>query len=249
MFNKEYIITFDIWGTILNNISYKIQRIAILQKYLEELGYPLEIEDISKAYSGMNSYLKMNSNEYRYVPLNVRFDVIIKTGLNIKLDNQEMLKLIDLFQCPLIDHPPLLNKYVIEMIQQLSEYAYLGLISDTGFSMSSTLEGVLQKQGLNMSYFIYRNYSERTGYNKPHNAMFRNIVENEYNIPKNHIYHIGDCYSTDVVGAIQNNINSIFIDRDVDIPNVILVKEIVQSKHYTVGSLQDAWNILQKRLV
>lgn len=239
MRKKKFIVTFDIWGTLLENKSYKKQRIEILTDYLNVLGANTNTVEVTSAYSKTYSNL-LTGNGEQFIPLEIRVRKIVENATGLKCNENSIAQIIELFQSPvLLDMPPPLFRSS-RLFIELLDCCYLGIISDTGFTIPKTIEQVLSNYGIDMHQFEYKNYSEIYGKNKPCFQMFKSIVNNDYGISRDNIIHVGDRWETDGIGAMNSGIKFIYVgEKD---------SKAYMSKSYSVQSINLAIKLINRLL-
>ncbi len=110
----------------------------------------------------------------------------------------------------LTDPPPLIFG-VKETLNELSKDYIIGLISNTGITPGRVIKKVLQKYDI-QKYFKITIFSDETGFFKPNPIMFETILKELNCLPQNAI-HIGDKLETDVKGAKDCKMFTIWINN------------------------------------
>jgi putative hydrolase of the HAD superfamily len=207
-------ITFDVWGTLIKNRSYKEERLGWLGDWLQKNGIGLPLEKIKEAYRVTNTRINLvrASENYRYVTLEERLTYLLRS-LNIELPQHLILIILDSFQEIALKSPPLLFEDAKETLEKLSLTCKIGLISDTGFTSGQVLRRILDKYGM-LDLFSQTVFSDETGFNKPHRIMFETILKG-WDASPSEVVHVGDLIETDIIGAKSLGIKTIWIQRKV----------------------------------
>lgn len=207
------VVTFDLWGTLIKNVSYKEDRLRMLIDILKSNNINISYETLKKAYKVMNTYLDAvrHSENNRFVTQHERMNYLIKEclGINIsiKLQNEILVK----FQAVVLNNPPPLLDNVNYVLEEFSSKYTLAIISDTGLTSSKTLRQVLDLYGI-LKYFSFLIFSDEVGFNKPHPLMFSSIL-NYKKVCLPEVIHIGDLLDTDIMGAKSFGINAIWLNQ------------------------------------
>ena len=213
MTKLKYIISFDLWNTLLIKNSYREKRIEIICKYLSRQNDTYCKNDIINAYSSINLYLSWlrENTEYLYMPCIERLDYIINKKLRANVKRNILCNILSDFQKVVYENPPQLVDGAKEIIHFANEVSYLGLVSDTGFTTVKTIKHILSSYKL-LDFFKYAIFSEEVGFNKPNVHMYMPIINNTYCIDKSRIIHIGDQINTDITIAKNVGIQAILFD-------------------------------------
>ena len=204
-------ILFDLDGTILDfNKGEKDAFIRSINKYSD---IKIKDEDALK-FSQINDYY---FNQYKNGIMDRptfhfhRFDEIIKY-LNINIDpikcNLEYVSLLK-YEAQIYDD-------VIEILNYLSSKYELYVASN---GIKEVQESRMNIAGIN-KYFKKAYISEAIGYNKPEKEFFEYIFNDLNDFNKDNYIIIGDRLDSDILGGINSNIHTIFVNReDNDINN------------------------------
>jgi putative hydrolase of the HAD superfamily len=157
--------------------------------------------------------------------------------LDLKIAEEEIEKLRREFESLMIDDPPLLKFGVMKTLEELAQDYQLGLISNTGVTPGPIISRVLEQYGI-LQYFDVTIYSDETGLFKPHPKMFE-IPLNELNCKATNAIHIGDMIETDVKGANEFDMLSIWIN-DSNVNNTTDIEP-----DYEISQIYDAVPIIR----
>lgn len=231
-----YIFSFDIWNTLIENKSYKKERIAIIKHFLADLGFKFTDDEIVNSYNELKVLFAEYKAKYKYrfIPVDIRLKYIL-SKLNVNFHDSLLKVLINALEIPVLLSPPKLlvdpNKF-----NNLCSKAYLGIISDTGFTSGNTIRKIIQKQGILLDNITFQLFSDEVGYNKPDIRIFTPIINNKLNVRVQDIYHVGDNFETDIVGARNANIKPIYINSSNSIScnedNIILMGTSADAINY-----------------
>lgn len=239
---NRYLVSFDFWNTIVTNVSYKKRRLALIREFLKERGFDRSADEIQNAYGSIRDRIKQNKmhEENKYTDLEERMAVVLG-GLNVSYERSMALELIDVLQRPVWDDPPPLIQEIVDILRYLSAFSDIACISDTGMTKGTTIRGIMEWYGIDQ-YFKYHVFSEDIGRNKPDGRMFYPLLHNEEGIPKEQIFHVGDLFDTDVVGATNCGINAIwYVNQPSEIKemhegsNVMIITSLAQIRDILRG--------------
>ena len=209
-----YIFSFDIWNTLIENKSYKKERMAIIKHCLLNYGFTFSDNEIANSYNGLEELFSIYKVKhiYKFLPVNMRLKYILQK-LNVKLQDSLIKDITAAFEIPVLINPP---KLLVDpkRFNELRSKAYLGIISDTGFTSGNTIRKLLQNHGIILDNITYQLFSDEIGYNKPDIRIYNPIINNRFNVRTQDIYHVGDNFETDIIGARNANIMPIYIKKD-----------------------------------
>ncbi len=220
-------ILFDLDGTILDfNKGEKDAFIRSINKFSD---IKINNEDALK-FSQINDYY---FNQYKNGIMDRptfhfhRFDEIIKY-LNINSDpikcNLEYVSLLK-YEAQIYDD-------VIEILSYLSNKYELYVASN---GIKEVQESRMNIAGIN-KYFKKAYISEDVGYNKPEKEFFEYIFNDLNDFNKDNYIIIGDRLDSDILGGINSNIHTIFVNREGN--------NINNNAEYEIKSLLEIKNIL-----
>lgn len=207
---NRFLVSFDFWDTLVKNISYKKKRLEIISVFLNEHGYERSADEIKAAYGLIRQRIEQNKTQEAniYTCLEERITVLFQ-NLRVCFDNNMVVRMIDDLQKPIFEAPPPLIPGVRDILQYLSTFADIVCVSDTGMTSGESVKYILDYHKIN-KYFKYYIFSEDIGYNKPDKRMFEQLVCNAEGIPVDRIYHVGNRFETDVMGAVNAEIHPVW---------------------------------------
>jgi len=215
-------ITFDLWNTLFNNKDYREQRISDFFQILQEYRASLSHESFIKVFDEKFHFSEVTFEEinYRHIYTEDRILRVLKK-LNIEISQSDLEKLKDKFESVMLQDPPTLKKGVKSTLNALTLDFKIGLISNTGVTPGTIISKVLERYNI-LHFFDTTIYSDETGYFKPHPKMFK-LPLKKMNCKPKHTIHVGDKLETDVTGAKDFNMVTIwFNDSDKPKSNEII---------------------------
>ena len=210
-------ITFDLWNTLFENISYSEIRLKQLNTQLRKKNPNIILSNLLKSY---NKFFSFNNPRLKKVTLNhvhtkermTRF----LDELHIALSFIELDNLIDEIESTMLENPPLLKKGVKDTLAILNQNYKLAIISDTGITPGRIIRNVLEQYEI-LKFFEITIFSDETGYYKPHSIAFKTALDHLKCAPEDSI-HIGDLLETDIKGAKDYNMYAIWIKNKLKEP-------------------------------
>ena len=201
MIKNCYGISFDFWNTLYGKgdepkrhnlrVDYFYKTIS---KYIK-----IDLNSIEQVIqASIEFFLYEWQNNYRTPTAPERIEYMSKL-LSIKLENNDIEKIITFFGNLIFTVPPENKPVNLNIIRQLAEIYPLALISDTGYMSGKFIRKFLKNEGL-LSYFNSLVFSDEQKYCKPHSTVFRKTCK-KLNVPCSRLIHIGDLEQTDIKGA------------------------------------------------
>ncbi len=234
-------VTFDVWNTLLADISYVEPRTRYLAKILSEAEVKVDMEKIVEAYhlSHNYSHIKSKMENYRYVSIEERVNYILEK-LGVHIPRRLKMDVIEKFKVTAVSNPPSLTEDAETVIKSLSHKYALGIICDTGMTPGAVLREILRRKGI-LKYFKVTVFSDETGYNKPHRVMFEKAVKG-LNVAPKEALHVGDLLETDVKGAKAMGMISVWLNRG----ERREIKDESIRPDYEIHRLRNLLNILEE---
>ncbi len=205
------LVTFDLWNTLFENRTYMDLRLDYFTKYLRKSQIFYSIKDINNAfnYAFHLSGVNLKDLNYRHIYTYDRISKLLKT-LNLNITKSDTEKIEIKFEEFMLDDPPLLKIGVKRTLQDLSGNYDIGLISNTGITPGHIIQKVFNQYDIS-KYFKFAYFSDETGFYKPNPIMFEPALKKLSCQPQNAI-HIGDRLETDVKGAKECNMLTIWLN-------------------------------------
>jgi len=211
-------ITFDLWNTLFENVSYSDLRLNILSKYLKKRGIKIPQTSLIELYNNffnfINPKFKVLPQHHVYTKERVFY---LFEELDISINSLEVEQIVNGIEAAMLENPPALKKGVKDTISVLSQDYKLGIISDTGITPGRIIRIILKKYGI-LKFFLTTIFSDEIGYYKPHSKVFEIALDNLRCQPE-HSIHIGDLIETDIKGAKNYNMRAILISNSLQIDN------------------------------
>ncbi|MFX1389567.1 MAG: HAD family hydrolase [Promethearchaeota archaeon] len=232
------VVTFDLWNTLFANKSYMDSRLNFFIQLLNDNQIILngnKIDDaFNKAFHLSNIYFEELNFSHIYTHERI---LRLLNHLNIELSKSEINEIKIKFEEMMIFDPPLLKIGVKETLRELSNAYKIGLISNTGITPGRVIKKVFKKYDIE-KYFEITIFSDEIGFYKPKPIMFETII-NSFDCTPQNVIHIGDKLETDVKGASDCGMLTIWIN---DSNSQIL--EYIQPD-YEIKQIYDVVNIIK----
>ncbi|MFW9865061.1 MAG: HAD family hydrolase [Candidatus Thorarchaeota archaeon] len=223
-----YAITFDLWNTIFANKFYSKQRLDILYSFLQSREIYVPFEVLKNAFNTkFHLYnVTLKSLNYQHVYTDERIYRVFEE-IDVEIPSPDIKLLQKDLESVMLEDPPLLKTGAKKSLEILSSDFKIGLISNTGITPGPILSKVLEWYGL-IDLFDIIIYSDETGVYKPHPKMFE-IPLKKFNCKGSNAIHIGDSLATDIKGAQELNMLTIWIN-DSDYPQMLEIRPDYQIK-------------------
>lgn len=207
-------VSFDLWQTLIEDNFQFSARSQILQKFLENKGITLPLDQVKETYlakcAGYEEFVTKAHN-YRHIPFQERF-LKFFDNFNIPIAEAEMQSLLDQFNRAFLQDPPKVYPGVVDVLPRIAQRFKLIIISDTGFIYGQVMRTLLESYGL-LQYFDQSYFSDETEVYKPHPKPF-NLAKSYFGYENAEFVHVGDRIKTDVIGANQQGWKSILVKYD-----------------------------------
>lgn len=202
-------VTFDLWNTLVYNRNYGEFRLPELERVLNEYGLELTPEEVNEAYiSGFRYSSRMIPAEgYRHIETHEIVDKVLKTvGYSSDTIRNELVRI---YEEAILCDPPRLKEGVFEVLDYVRPRYKVGLISVTGVSPGRIMRDILRDHGI-FHYFDVLTFSDEVKLVKPNPRLFTSCLE-ELNTESRKAIHVGDSFKSDIVGAIDAGMHTIWI--------------------------------------
>jgi putative hydrolase of the HAD superfamily len=205
-------ITFDLWNTLFTNKFYSDTRLSIFTDFLETKGFPRSFNMVQEAFSlAFNLPPRdLERIEYRHIYTMTRIEKMLEV-LNIEISEAIKNLIKQKFEEAMLVNPPLLKTGVKQTLKKLSSDYKIGLISNTGVTPGRIIKQVLENYKI-LHYFQTTIFSDETGFYKPSSIMFDTALKN-LNCEPQYVIHVGDRLETDIKGAKESNMLTIWINN------------------------------------
>lgn len=203
-------ITFDLWNTIFENKFYSDFRLNLFIQFLEKKQIVSDLQKVKNSFNLVFYLPERNYDENNHIYTEDRIDKLINL---LKIDLTELDKdfIKNEFEEAILNDPPSLKIGVKKTLEEISSDFKIGLISNTGITPGRIINKVFQEYEI-LKYFDVKIYSDEVGYYKPHKIIFKTALESLNSNPKNTI-HIGDNLKTDIKGAKDSNMYTIWFNE------------------------------------
>jgi putative hydrolase of the HAD superfamily len=232
-------VTFDLWNTLLEEKDYTTQRVKYLAEVLRNLNQQRSIEEIAEAYMKVHWYLREvdKAQNHRFVPIEERLNLILK-NLSACLTEDLKAEVIKEITEVATRDPPTLVQDAVKILSILGSKYRLGIISDSGLTPGSVLRRILLGHEI-LKLFDVTVFSDEVGYNKPHRAIFDRALK-ELGVQPSEAAHVGDLLHTDVSGAKNVGMKTIWLNRKGEVNNTPFKPD------YEVQTLKDVVEAVKK---
>lgn len=202
-------VTFDLWDTLVHNRNYGEHRLTEVDRVLRSAGITLSDEDLREAYmSGFRySSRTIPAEGYRHVETPEIVDKVLEHVGYSSPETQE--ELVRVYEEAILSDPPKLKEGVFEALDYVKGKYKVGLISVTGVSPGRIVREILRDHGV-LDYFDVLTFSDEVKLVKPNPDLFRACLAMLDCAPHEAV-HVGDSYKSDIVGAIDTGMRTIWV--------------------------------------
>ena len=202
-------VTFDLWDTLVYNRNYGEFRLPELKRILQTRGLELSSDEVDEAYqSGFRYSSQVISAEgYRHVETSEIVDKVLETLGYSSTETRDLL--VKVYEEAILIDPPKLKPGVFEALEYVHGRFKVGLISVTGVSPGRILREILRDQGI-LHYFDVLTFSDEVKLVKPNPLLFTACLR-ELGVSPENVVHVGDSYKSDVIGAIDAGMRTIWV--------------------------------------
>lgn len=203
-------ITFDLWNTLFQNISYTKIRKGLIKKFLEKNGFKVSHAKLHKVFNESFNFLnpRLKHKQFKHIYTQTRIKNIFDE-LRFEAKTETSKELNNEFEKLMLDNPPDLRKGVFDTLKTLNLDYRIGMISDTGITPGRIIRDVLNDYNI-LEFFDVTVFSDETGYYKPHPIAFKTALDQLDCSPKDAM-HVGDLLDTDIRGAINYEMQAVWI--------------------------------------
>jgi putative hydrolase of the HAD superfamily len=213
-------ITFDLWNTIFTNRFYSDLRLKYLTQFLESKKIPYSLDKLETAFRSAFYLPERNYEENDHIYTEDRISRMLNI-LNLDLSTIDRELITKEFEEAILKDPPPLKIGVKQTLEELSSDYKIGLISNTGITPGRVIRRVFQEYEI-LKFFQVKIYSDEIGFYKPHPILFEMALK-ELGCPPQNSIHIGDKLETDIKGAKDYNMFTIWFN-DSNSPNSKLIQ-------------------------
>lgn len=203
-------ITFDLWNTIFINRFYSDLRLNYFTQFLESKRIPFSFHEVKNAFNLAFFLPERNYEENDHIYTEDRISKMSKMlDLDLSKPDKDFIK--NEFEEVMLKDPPPLKMGVKQTLEELSSDYKIGLISNTGVTPGRIISRVFQEYEI-LKHFHVKIFSDEIGFYKPHPALFK-IALRELNCVPQNVIHIGDKLETDIKGAKDCNMITIWFNE------------------------------------
>lgn len=204
-------VFFDLWNTLFTIKSYSEQRIQKFFFFLQERKFFIPFDQFKNAYDAKFHFSEVTFEEikFHHIYTEERITSVLEE-IGVKIPQSDVDLLTREFEPMMLQDPPPLKKGVTKTLEDLNPDYQIGLISNTGVTPGKVINKVLEEYDI-LQYFDSLVYSDETGLFKPHQKMFETPL-NKFNCRPENAIHIGDMLETDIKGANDFKMKSIWIN-------------------------------------
>ncbi|PKL86855.1 MAG: hypothetical protein CVV22_01840 [Ignavibacteriae bacterium HGW-Ignavibacteriae-1] len=196
------VITIDFWNTLFDSSGGKHRNALRYHTIMEEishLGTLVTDENLDLALKASWEFFNNIWINQQRTPKPVETIEFFWSFLKLPYSKTSIDKVTQVFSDSILNYPPKMLINVGEVLPILASKYKLGIVSDTGFTPGTTLQKLMQDNGI-LQYFTSFSFSDETGVSKPHPKAFHRVL-NEFGVKASEALHIGDIEKTDIKGA------------------------------------------------
>jgi len=202
-------VTFDLWGTLIEVVSYTDARVNALHKAATLAGFKGPAEAAAEAYRGATAWYEREwRTRHAQVDSGARLDYMLGE-MCVELAPTVRAALAEEFEDVFLRSPPPLKPGALEAVTRLSPRYRLGVISDTGITPGRAMRRYFQDRSL-MNHFSSLVFSDETGLCKPHPDVFARALR-ELGAEPCEVVHVGDLLRTDIAGAKGAGMRAVWV--------------------------------------
>jgi FMN phosphatase YigB (HAD superfamily) len=245
----SYLITLDLWGTIIGEKDYSsvspkrsIKKCELIFDYIKEFSDTITLNDVIEALDFTVNKISLYS---RFFCDQLFFDwllVFIRRldhNLNKKLTKLQIIYIGELIDRAFLEFPPLIFNGSLKLIEFCKKNQIkIGIISNTGFNSPKVYKNWLINEKIFYDEIVLSN---ELGIAKPDKKIFYYTLDKLGISPGNSI-HFGDNPVADIMGANSIGISSVLISKNNS-------KNSIDSKNFmTIDNISESVEVMKKWL-
>ena len=232
-------VTFDLWDTLVYNRNYGEFRLPELKRILQACGLELSDEEVNEAYQNgfRHSSRVIPAEGYRHVETSEIVDKVLETIGYSSMETRDLL--VKVYEEAILSDPPQLKPGVIEALDYVHGRYKVGLISVTGVSPGRIVREILRDHGI-LHYFDVLTFSDEVKLVKPNPRLFTACLTQLEVIPEKAV-HVGDSYKSDVIGAIDAGMKTIWVKTREQEQKPGYVADVVLNSLFELPDVLEAW--------
>lgn len=200
-------ITFDLWGTLIDDgyqppgaLSISEKRREFFRRKLAECGVHIDTKAAEKAYARARQVF--DDMWRRQLPLDTQFALReMLAVVQAEISQTAQQEIIRYFEEGINETTLQLYPGTAAALQRLHGKYRIGLISDTAWIPGRILREQLQRHDI-LQYFDALLFSDEAGCTKPHPAIFAAALR-QLDVAPQQCLHVGDLPFTDIKGACR----------------------------------------------
>ena len=245
----SYLITLDLWGTIIGEKDYSsvspkrsIKKCELIFDYVKEFSDTITLNDVSEALDFTVNKISLYS---RFFCDKLFFDWLLifirrlDHNLNKKLTKSQIVYIGELIDRAFLEFPPLIFNGSLKLIEFCKKNQIkIGIISNTGFNSPKVYRNWLINEKIFYDEIVLSN---ELGIAKPDKKIFYYTLD-KLGIPPGNSIHFGDNPVADIMGANSIGISSVLISKNNS-------KNSINSNNFiTIDNISESVEVLKKWL-
>ncbi|SVC41781.1 uncharacterized protein METZ01_LOCUS294635 [marine metagenome] len=245
----SYLITLDLWGTIIGEKDYSsvspkrsIKKCELIFDYIKVFSNTITLNDVIEALDFTVNKISLYS---RFFSDKLFFDWLLifvrrlDNNLNKKLTKAQIVYIGELIDRAFLEFPPIIFDGSLKLIEFCKKNQLkIGIISNTGFNSPKVYRNWLINEKIFYDEIVLSN---ELGIAKPDKKIFYYIL-NKLGIPPRNSIHFGDNPVADIMGANAIGMSSVLISKNNS-------KNPIDSKNFmTIDNINKSVEVLRKWL-
>ena len=245
----SYLITLDLWGTIIGEKDYSsvspkrsIKKCELIFDYVKEFSDTITLNDVSEALDFTVNKISLYS---RFFCDKLFFDWLLifirrlDHNLNKKLTKSQIVYIGELIDRAFLEFPPIIFNGSLKLIEFCKKNQIkIGIISNTGFNSPKVYRNWLINEKIFYDEIVLSN---ELGIAKPDKKIFYYTLD-KLGIPPGNSIHFGDNPVADIMGANSIGISSVLISKNNS-------KNSINSNNFmTIDNISESVEVLKKWL-
>ena len=245
----SYLITLDLWGTIIGEKDYSsvspkrsIKKCELIFDYVKEFSDTITLNDVIEALDFTVNKISLYS---RFFCDKLFFDWLLifirrlDHNLNKKLTKSQIVYIGELIDRAFLEFPPIIFNGSLKLIEFCKKNQIkIGIISNTGFNSPKVYRNWLINEKIFYDEIVLSN---ELGIAKPDKKNFYYTLD-KLGIPPGNSIHFGDNPVADIMGANSIGISSVLISKNNS-------KNSINSNNFmTIDNISESVEVLKKWL-
>ena len=245
----SYLITLDLWGTIIGEKDYSsvspkrsIKKCELIFDYVKEFSDTITLNDVSEALDFTVNKISLYS---RFFCDKLFFDWLLifirrlDHNLNKKLTKSQIVYIGELIDRAFLEFPPIIFNGSLKLIEFCKKNQIkIGIISNTGFNSPKVYRNWLINEKIFYDEIVLSN---ELGIAKPDKKIFYYTLD-KLGIPPGNSIHFGDNPVADIMGANSIGISSVLISKNNS-------KNSINSNNFmTIDNISESVEVMKKWL-